>query len=225
MKKLFLFLFLLASTGELVSNVVAWPFLHTVCKPAIVLALLGYYWMTQREQKSSVSLLMVMALFFSWVGDVLLMGEGESFFIYGLVSFLTAHVLYIFVYRQHRYADDSQELKGLQRVRFAFPIVFAGIGLVTILYTRLAELRIPVMVYAGVITIMTLNALFRYGRTNTSSFAMVFGGAILFMISDSLLAINKFLEPLSYSGVWIMLTYIGAQFLIVKGLLLHQEKE
>jgi uncharacterized membrane protein YhhN len=68
---------------------------------------------------------------------------------------------------------------------------------------------------------MVMVALFRFGKTTAGSFAMVFGGAILFMISDSLIAINKFLEPLPQSGFWIMTTYIGAQFLIVRGLLRH----
>jgi uncharacterized membrane protein YhhN len=78
------------------------------------------------------------------------------------------------------------------------------------------------LVYAGVLTYMVLSALFRFGKTNSGSFTMVFGGAILFMMSDSLIAINKFLEPLSMAGFWVMITYITAQFLIVKGLLKHE---
>lgn len=220
MKKIFLILFVIASLGELVSGFGS-PLLHTLCKPALLILLMGYYWTSARANNSPVSSLVVMALLLSWLGDVLLMLEGPSYFIYGLCAFLSAHVVYLFVYRQHRYADDSRALHGVQRIRFAFPIVFAGIGLVTILYPRLSDLRIPVMVYALVITVMTITALYRYGRTTTGSFASVFAGAILFMMSDSLLAINKFIEPLAYSGLWIMLTYIGAQFLIVNGLLKH----
>jgi uncharacterized membrane protein YhhN len=82
---------------------------------------------------------------------------------------------------------------------------------------------VPVMLYALVLTLMVLNALFRFKRTGAASFAMVFGGAILFMISDSVLAVNKFLEPVSHSGIWIMSTYISAQFLIVEGILQHQK--
>ena len=66
---------------------------------------------------------------------------------------------------------------------------------------------------------MVLNALFRYGRTTSASFWMVFFGALLFMASDSLLAVNKFMMPIYHAHIWIMLTYISAQFLIVDGLL------
>jgi uncharacterized membrane protein YhhN len=222
MKKISLALFLLVSVGELTSQVVDLPWLHTMCKPALLPLLLVYYVVSAREAGGSMSMLVVAALVLSWLGDVLLMGEGQSFFIFGLVSFLLAHVTYILAYRQHQQADDSKALRGIQKIRYGFPLVFAGVGLVMILYPRLSDLRIPVMVYAGVITVMTLTGLFRFGRTNASSFAQVFAGAILFMMSDSLLAVNKFLEPLAYSGLWIMLTYLAAQWFIVRGLLAHR---
>lgn len=85
----------------------------------------------------------------------------------------------------------------------------------------LGEMKIPVMVYASVIVVMTITALLRYGYTSIQSFSLVFGGAIMFMISDSLLAVNKFLNPFAYAGFWIMATYCLAQFLIVKGIINH----
>lgn len=153
---------------------------------------------------------------------MLLMGASELYFMLGLASFLTAHVFYIFTFRQFKLEDDSQALQGLQRIRFSFPIILYGTGLVVILYSRLGDLKIPVLLYALVLTLMVLNALMRFGRTSTPSFVMVFGGALLFMISDSILAVNKFLDPIPYSGFWIMSTYISAQFLIVYGLLKHK---
>lgn len=224
MTRFFLNLFLLVSAGEIVSTIIEIPLLHFVCKPAL-LPLLGLYYITTiREQQSTLSIAVVLAIAFSWAGDVLLMFQqkGELFFMLGLVSFLSAHVFYIFAYRQHQSGDDSKTLKGLQKVRFGFPILFAGFGLLSILYNHLGPLKIPVIVYAGVLTAMALVALFRFGKTTTSSFSMVFAGAILFMMSDSLLAINKFLEPLPFEGFWIMITYIGAQYFIVRGLLKHQ---
>ncbi|HEU5291175.1 MAG TPA: lysoplasmalogenase, partial [Cyclobacteriaceae bacterium] len=152
---------------------------------------------------------------------LMLQQSNPNYFMFGLGAFLFAHVFYIFAYQQHCGDESGHELQGLQKIRFALPIVLAGTGLVTILYNRLGDLKIPVLLYAGVLTYMVLRALFRFGRTNASSFAMVFGGAILFMISDSLIAINKFLEPLSRADFWVMTTYISAQYLIVKGLLKH----
>jgi uncharacterized membrane protein YhhN len=221
MKKIALGLFVASAIGELVSTVIDAPTLHLICKPALLITLLFYYIGAQREAHKRLSMVIVLALIFSWGGDVLLMNSGELYFILGLLSFLVAHVFYIFTFRQFRDDDTTEALQGLHRIRFAFPIILFGTGLFVVLYPTLGDMLMPVMVYALVLTLMVLNALFRFKRTNAASFALVFGGAILFMISDSLLAVNKFLEPVSYSGFWIMSTYISAQFLIVEGLLRH----
>lgn len=223
MKKIFLLLFFTVSVGELLSTLVVAPLLHTICKPAIMIVLGLYYWASQRAAKEPLSIPLMVAILFSGAGDILLMQKSdEKFFTFGLGAFLMAHLFYILTFRQHRLESSPEALHGLQKIRFAFPIILAGTGLVTILYNHLEGLKLPVMVYAAVITIMVLHALFRFGRTNTKSFTMVFGGAILFMMSDSLLAVDKFLEPIAMAGFWIMSTYIGAQYLIVKGLVNHQ---
>ncbi len=219
MKKLFLILFFAVSALELVFLVTK-PEAHVITKPFIVLALLGYY-LAGAEVRSHV---FAAALLFCWVGDVLLMFRSEAFFIFGLAAFLTGHVLYIVTYLQHRVADRSKELLGPQKARLAFPLLLLGTGLVTILYPRLGGMKFPVMVYATVITVMSMTALFRFGRTNYKSFAYVMAGALLFVASDSLLAVNKFLSPFEFSGIAIMTTYCAAQYLIVEGLLRHSKK-
>ena len=222
MKKIFLILFILVSAGEIISTLMDVPVLHTFCKPAIMIMLGFYYWASQREGGEPVSIPLIIAILFSCAGDILLMQKSEEkFFMFGLGAFLVAHLFYILTLRQHRLENSAEALQGLQKIRYAFPIVLAGTGLVTILYSHLEGLKIPVMVYAAVITIMVLNALFRFGRTNTKSFTMVFGGAILFMMSDSLLAVDKFLEPIPMAGFWVMSTYVGAQFLIINGVIKH----
>lgn len=226
MKKIFIYLFLLASIGEISSELFALPELvHLLCKPALLITLGLYYWATQKENIQPLNNSLVVAIIFSCLGDVMLMFQeaNSNFFMFGLGAFLIAHIFYIFTYRQHCNEESGEELQGLQKIRFALPIVLSGVGLVTILFNRLGDLKIPVLLYAGVLTYMVLTALFRFGKTTTPSFTMVFGGAILFMISDSLIAINKFLEPLPMAGFWIMTTYIAAQFLIVRGLLKHQD--
>jgi uncharacterized membrane protein YhhN len=224
MKKIFLYLFMLASAGVLLAEIGDADLVHMICKPAIMITLGLHYWITQRDQGEVLSKSVVLAIIFSCAGDTLLMFQGKdgSFFIYGLGAFLVAHIFYILAYRQHQSSDTSNELQGLQKIRYAFPILLSGTGLVVILYSRLGGMKIPVLIYAIVLTGMVLAALFRFGKTSASSFALVFGGAILFMISDSLIAINKFLEPLSMAGMWIMVTYIAAQYLIVTGLLKHK---
>ncbi|HEY3402353.1 MAG TPA: lysoplasmalogenase [Ohtaekwangia sp.] len=223
MKKLALIVFVLVSLGDLLAILADWSFLHHLCKPLITVALFVFY---IRAAGTNRSMGVLLALIFSFAGDTLLLYEDKNglYFIFGLIAFLLAHVFYILVYRQHRAEAGADQLQGVQRARLAFPIILAGSGLVIILYPTLGDLQVPVMVYAAVLVIMVLNALFRMGRTNQSSFWLVFAGALLFMVSDSLLAINKFFHPITYAGVFIMTTYISAQFLIVKGLIKHFTK-
>ncbi len=68
---------------------------------------------------------------------------------------------------------------------------------------------------------MVLNALFRYGKNFSLSFWLVFTGAILFMVSDSILAVNKFHSEIPHAGLLVIIPYIMAQFLIIKGLIKH----
>lgn len=217
MKRFILSIFILASVGELASTFIDFPTMHLVCKPLIMVALGLYYYLSVSNENRSVSVLA--AIVFSLAGDILLMLHG--YFMEGLIAFLISHVLYIIAYRQHRDEQSKNILRGVHSIRLAFPIILAGTGLVIILYPSLGNMKIPVVVYAIVLSSMVLSALFRFGKTNATSFWMVFLGAVLFMISDSILAIDKFLSPLAYSSLWIMLTYIIAQFLIVQGLLKH----
>jgi uncharacterized membrane protein YhhN len=143
-------------------------------------------------------------------------------FVFGLSAFLMGHVMYILSYRQHRWEDASRGLLVTQMIRFSLPVVLAGTGLVVVLFPALGGMQIPVLVYAIVIVVMVMTALFRYGRTNSSSFWLIFGGALLFMASDSVLAINKFLSIVPNAELWIMTTYMTAQFMIVAGTVRHK---
>lgn len=223
MKKVFLAGFLLVMLAELVSQATALKDLHLLSKPLIMLSLGAYYIVTMRSRRLRIPMPMMMALGFSFLGDVALMGSGEIYFMLGLVSFLLAHIAYVFVYRQHRLAE-GEPLLQVQKIRFSLPFILAGTGLVTVLYPHLNELKVPVMIYAAVLVMMVLNAMFRYGLTSARSFWPVFLGAFAFMVSDSLLAFDKFVQPITLSGVWIMSSYMLAQFLIVWGVVNHPKE-
>jgi uncharacterized membrane protein YhhN len=214
-------IFAVGASAELGTAIFDYPGHSLIFKPLIMIGLMAHYWVMSPAR----SRLFLVALFFCWLGDVFLIFQSTDplFFIGGLASFLVGHIVYIFCYRQLQIIPSSKELLGSQKVRFAFPIILAGTGLVTILYPLLGALRIPVMIYALAITLMALTALFRYGRTNSTSFLLIFIGAVLFMVSDSLLAINKFHHAFSAAGALVMLTYSVAQFLIVEGALVHEK--
>jgi uncharacterized membrane protein YhhN len=220
MKKIALILFFIVALGELIAIAAKLEWLGMVCKPLIMVTLGVYYLASAGADRSFVVLL---AIVFSLAGDTALMFDSVNsiYFIIGLLSFLISHVFYIIAYRQHQNDESADALQGIRKLRAAFPIVLAGTGLVVILYPVLGALKFPVIVYALVLVVMVLNALFRLGRTSVISFWFVFIGAMFFMVSDSLLAFNKFLSPIAHSGLLIMSTYISAQFLIIEGLIAH----
>lgn len=217
MKKsaVFLLLFLIASAGDIATILLEFNTRYFF-KPIILLALIGYYLVQTTETNKT----FLAALFFCWVGDVMLMFSGELYFMLGLAAFLIGHVFYIFSFRQFSWSSGNA-LLPTQKVRYTFPIILAGTGLLVVLFPKLGALQIPVIVYAIVLMLMAINALLRLGYTNKASFAWVFVGALFFMVSDSVLAFNKFHTQFVGASVTIMLTYIAAQFMIVRGILKH----
>lgn len=217
MKRTILILFALISALHLAALLFLIPPITSATKPLLVITLLAYYFFSTTHRSTVV----MVGLLLCWAGDMLLMLTGELYFMMGLLAFLMGHICYIIAYRQHRHEDAKEELLPTQKIRLSMPVILAGTGLIVVLYPKLGSLQIPVLIYGIIIMVMVMNALFRHGRTSSTSFWMVFGGALLFQISDSLLAINKFYSTLSLGDFWVMITYIGAQFFIVQGLVEH----
>ncbi|MNR29801.1 YhhN-like protein [compost metagenome] len=78
-------------------------------------------------------------------------------------------------------------------------------------------MKLPVMVYTFVISMMMMMAAFRNQRVNTLSFNLILAGALCFLLSDSILAYNKFVKGFDFAGVLIMASYMAAQYLITMG--------
>lgn len=77
------------------------------------------------------------------------------------------------------------------------------------------DMRVPVVVYAIAIATMAASSFSRQGHSvSNTSHVYAFMGAVLFVVSDSLLAYNKFASPIPYSHLWVMITYYAAQLLI-----------
>ena len=156
----------------------------------------------------------VLALVFSWAGDVLLMFEStnSNFFISGLVAFLIAHIFYILFY------ENVIRKEGLKKNYWWFlPVIIYYISLIYILSPNLGDMKLPVRIYGIVISYMLIQALQTGRIKDLGAATLMIAGAVLFITSDSILAINKFYESFEYAGIAIMLTYGIAQLLITLG--------
>lgn len=187
---------------------------HYITKPAILTALIIFFIKQSTALSKNIRNLTLLALLFSLLGDILLMFVKWSpgYFMFGLVAFLIAHLFYIGVFLKQRDTHKKPYLFILILMVYAF-------GLFYILKDGLADMLIPVIIYMLVILSMTTSAFLRTSQTGKLSYDFVFLGAVFFMISDSLLAINKFHTAIPFSNVSIMLTYALAQYLIVFGVL------
>jgi len=90
-------------------------------------------------------------------------------------------------------------------------------GLITFLSPYLGDMKLPVRIYGIVISFMFLLAMHMLFIKNKNAGIWMMIGALLFVVSDSVLAINKFYRPFEMAGIIIILTYILAQFFIIEG--------
>lgn len=188
--------------------------LHQVAKPLLMPALMLHLWNCKTNEKGKNVILT--GLFFSWCGDVFLLFESATatFFIFGLVSFLITHICYILYFLSIKSISPSL----LKKQPFLSLLVFLyGFSLVWLLLPYLGELKIPVIVYAAVICSMLICSFHIYFKINKPANRFFVIGAALFVLSDSLLALNKFYHPLPAAGLWIMGSYCAAQYFIVSG--------
>ncbi len=144
---------------------------------------------------------------FSLAGDVFLMLP-RDLFIFGLGSFLLAHLCYIAAF-SNRGASGKVSLQSIRLI----PFLAYGMGMLGFLWPNLGELRLPVIVYVGVILTMGWRAAARIGHPGESPKAhwSALCGAISFILSDTLIALEKFHGAFPFARFLIMLTYWAGQ--------------
>ena len=192
--------------------------LRRVTKPAAMLALL--VWFTQQGAWQGVLWWFGMGLVLSLVGDIFLLLP-VFLFPAGALSFLIAHVCYIIGLNQTPPAIIWQNLLLLVAVA-VFAFFFARKFFRNLKRRHSKRLKALIIVYMLGISIMLLSALMTPLRPDWPSTAAAWtvSGALLFYISDSILAWNKFIRPLRHGRLLVMVTYLLGQLGIVTGVLL-----
>lgn len=202
------FLILLADLLIIVCDI---PYARFVTKPLLMILLGCHCWWQAGGLYHPARNFIFTAIIFSWWGDVFLLFP--DFFIPGLISFLLAHILYtgFFLTVKPKPRPGYREWIAALLV-----LAYAG-SFLRFLYPQLGALQIPVIAYTVVITTMLLSALFAFGLKKAIWSKLCVGGATLFVLSDSILATEKFYLSFPGSSLLVMLTYGLAQWMIVDG--------
>lgn len=181
------------------------PEVRSDLKPFLIPVLSYFYW----GQASFRKIAILGALFFSFLGDVFLMGSGTLFFLLGLLSFLGAHLCYMSVLWP-LWKPLAFKIKSI-------PILLYGVyalGLLSFLWPVLEDLKIPVLIYALALCfhgVVSLSLALAQGKR-----LWYLGlGVFLFILSDSMIALNSFYFNADYFREWVMATYLSAQALII----------
>jgi uncharacterized membrane protein YhhN len=140
----------------------------------------------------------------SLAGDILLMLP-MNLFLPGLVAFLIAHVFYI-----SAFAGDG----GGWHAPLLPALLMYGAAAVVLafLWPSLGAMRAPVTGYVAVIATMAWQAVARWQGRRSTAAALAAAGSVCFLISDSALAFNRFVEPFAGAAFVIMATYYAAQW-------------
>jgi uncharacterized membrane protein YhhN len=210
-KQLF-FLFGLISLAEIILIASGNETLRLLTKPLIVSSLAAIYLTAVSTPKQLYKDAVLMGLFFSWIGDILLQNNG--YFIPGLLSFLIAHIFYIFFFASTQSANTS--FFKLRPVMIIAVIAYL-IELMHLLWPHLGGMKIPVLLYGITISTMLSAAFWQYQKLDNTTAIYLIIGAGFFVASDSILALNKFKKQFDWAGIYIMSTYILAQLFIVLG--------
>ena len=186
-------------------------------KPMLMAILAWWFYLKTKASKKLPLKYFLSGIIFSMFGDILLMFKGEDFFLFGLVSFLIAHIFYIIWFVKYPgFKDGAIAQKPIKSI----PFLLYLIAIVSTLWGNLGDMKMPVIVYSTVITFMAICAANMKNRVNPEAFIPVVGGAILFVISDSIIAISKFNStdfPENVNRTMIMSSYIAGQYLLAIG--------
>ena len=206
MKYVFLAVFFVSTAIHLYASLRKDTRMRNLTKPFILLSLLGFYVLAAR----SVSAAIVLALIFSWIGDVLLMPKGVKWFTAGGIAFMISHAFFVLGYWKD---VDFHKIPVLL-------IVFLALFFAKLKPHLPKALFYPMFLYLLINGTMNCFAIFRCVGLPTAATLTTAIGAALFFVSDSSLFFVRFKKDSRLKTHFlVMLTYSIGEFLIVCGLL------
>jgi len=161
----------------------------------------------------------IVGLILSSFGDTLLMldreYQGKGWFLFGLGAFLCTHICYAAAL----FSMAGARAEYLRRNWWlVFPFALYLALFLDILWPGIPNgIHIPVVFYGLMITVMAIAAVNLRDHVPLRGYRMVVAGAFLFVLSDSLIGIARFVTPFWGASIAIMVTYIAGQYGITRG--------
>ena len=179
--------------------------LHLVTKPLATALIIAVAAVAAAPVPAAYKTLVLAGLALSLLGDVALMFP-EKWFTAGLVAFLAAQVSYILAFKPRPGHPVSPAT--------FLPFVLFGLLMFFLLAPKLGPMKLPVFIYIAAITLMAGFAAARFIDRGGTKPLLAFIGAVLFLISDSVLAYDRFARKVPGARIIILGTYFPAQLLI-----------
>lgn len=195
-----------------------WFRLEVIAKPGVMISLFLWLWLS--AGLDGALFWFGLGILLSLVGDVLLMISLDKFFLAGLAAFLLAHIAYI--------VGFNIPIPGMDffGIVFAVMIGLGGARIIRRILDRLpatgqGQMRIPIIVYSAVISVMLLSAMMKLVDIswNAGAAALVSVGAFLFYLSDIILAWNKFVTPIKGGRIYNIAAYHLGQIALIAGVI------
>lgn len=178
-----------------------------VLKSLTTVLLIAYFLWPPRQCSARLTAVVFIALCFCLLGDILLLDSAR--FVFGLAAFLVGHLLFIAAYLLHigwqPHWKSLAVIAGLGALFYAYQLPFLG------------GFAVPVALYSLVILSMAWFGYSVYFAAPSKTTLQLALGATVFIVSDSLISINKFVAPFELSTALILSTYWLAVYLLADG--------
>jgi len=177
-------------------------FIHYTFKPLTMIMIISLSWEKMMASPAAYSYLILSGLCLSLLGDIFVMLPRNKFIKQGLMSFLAGYLLYILAFS-----------RNIRAVSFLPLVLILALGAVVYLYLygKLDSMRVPVLIYVFVVTILAWLAINRYLNFHDQKSLFVMVGGILLLFSESLWGINKFRKPFWLAEILILPAYFTGQ--------------
>ncbi len=205
--------FLLVAFTDIYAVIMQNKPIEILFKPLLMSTLVAVYLLSVKKP----NFWLVSGLFFSFLGDVFLLDK-TNYFVFGLASFLIAHAMYIKMTSKFLKKPSFSKI-----IKAVIPFVILFSGILFLIKDNLGEMLLPVIVYGLTISVFGTCALLNYQQEKSTVNTWLLLGALLFITSDSLIALNNFYTPKRLFDILIIILYTVSQYLIVKAVVAKSE--